>query len=345
MGRLPQRFGFETGMGENYNGSQLPQDWSQGDKGWQGYLPAEDYPKVVNPKDGRIWTANARIVSGDALKKVGVNNYALGPRQKQIRDDMYALNQFSEQDFLDIQLDDQAVFLQRWHDTLLKLAAKNEESYVDVIRVLNQWEGRASSTSTGYLLVKRFRENVVDQTAGSIYRYLEENSNQFWPSSIDNFVEYPVWQLITEQPENHVPSGFNSWNDFLLGMLDKALSALLKDGGSLNDITWGDANTLAIQHPLSKAVPMLGWLLDMPAVKMSGDTYMPRVQKPDSGASQRFAVSPGHEEDGYFHMATGQSGHPLSPYYDAGHEDWVKGNASPFLPGSVKWELSLQPNK
>ncbi|MFY0641821.1 MAG: penicillin acylase family protein [Bermanella sp.] len=345
MGRLPQRFGFETGMGENYNGSQLPQDWSQGDKGWQGYLPVEDYPKVVNPKDGRIWTANARIVSGDALKKVGVNNYALGPRQKQIRDDMYALNQFSEQDFLDIQLDDRAVFLQRWHDMLLNLATKHEESYVDVIRVLNQWEGRASSTSTGYLLVKRFRENVVDQTAGSIYRYLEANSNEFWPSSIDNFVEYPVWQLITEQPEDHVPSGFQSWNDFLLGMIDETLFALLKDGGSLNDITWGDVNTLAIQHPLSKAVPMLGWLLDMPAVKMSGDTYMPRVQKPDSGASQRFAVSPGHEEDGYFHMATGQSGHPLSPYYDVGHEDWVKGNASPFLPGAVKWELSLQPNK
>ena len=343
MGRLPQRFGFETGMGKHYSGSQLPQDWSQGDKGWQGYLPVEDYPKVVNPNDDRIWTANARIVSGDALKKVGVNNYALGPRQKQIRDDLYAINQFSEQDFLDIQLDDRAVFLQRWHDLLLTLVSDNKEDYSDVINALNNWEARASSTSSGYLLVKRFRENIVDQTAGSIYRYLDANSNEFWPSSIDNFVEYPVWQLITEQPHEHVPVGFHTWNEFLFAMLDKTLNTLLKEGGHLHDITWGDANTLSIQHPLSIAVPMLGWLLDMPAVKMSGDTYMPRVQKPSSGASQRFAVSPGHEEDGYFHMATGQSGHPLSSYYDAGHGDWVDGRASSFLPGPTKWVLTLQP--
>jgi penicillin amidase len=344
MGRLPQRFGFETGMGDNFNGSQLPQDWSQGDKGWSGYLDPAEYPKVVNPKDGRIWTANARIVSGELLKKVGVNNYALGPRQKQIRDDMYALESFKEQDFLDIQLDDRALFLQRWHEKLLNVVTAQEGKYHDVLDVLNNWEGRASHTSAGYLLVKRFRENVVDQTAGEIYRYLENNSNDFWPSAIDNFVEYPVWQLITEQPLQHVPAGFDSWNAFLLGMLDKTISALLVDGGELADQTWGKANTLAIQHPLSKAVPMLGWLLDMPAVPMNGDTYMPRVQKPDSGASQRFAVAPGHEEEGYFHMATGQSGHPLSPYFDLGHEDWVEGNASAFLPGEKQWTLTLQPN-
>ncbi|MGK0445166.1 MAG: penicillin amidase [Bermanella sp.] len=344
MGRLPQRFGFETGMGDNFNGSQLPQDWSQGDKGWSGYLDPAEYPKVVNPKDGRIWTANARIVSGELLKKVGVNNYALGPRQKQIRDDMYALEYFKEQDFLNIQLDDRALFLQRWHEKLLNLVMAQEGKYPDVQDVLNNWEGRASHTSAGYLLVKRFRENVVDQTAGEIYRYLENNSNEFWPSAIDNFVEYPVWQLITEQPLQHVPAGFDSWNAFLLGMLDKTISALLVDGGELADQTWGKANTLAIQHPLSKAVPMLGWLLDMPAVPISGDTYMPRVQKPDSGASQRFAVAPGHEEEGYFHMATGQSGHPLSPYFDLGHEDWVEGNASAFLPGEKQWTLTLQSN-
>ena len=344
MGRLPQRFGFETGMGDNFNGSQLPQDWSQGDKGWSGYLDPAEYPKVVNPKDGRIWTANARIVSGELLKKVGVNNYALGPRQKQIRDDMYALESFKEQDFLNIQLDDRALFLQRWHEKLLNVVTAQEGKYLDVLDVLNNWEGRASHTSAGYLLVKRFRENVVDQTAGEIYRYLENNSNEFWPSAIDNFVEYPVWQLITEQPLQHVPAGFDSWNAFLLGMLDKTISALLVDGGELADQTWGKANTLAIQHPLSKAVPMLGWLLDMPAVPMNGDTYMPRVQKPDSGASQRFAVAPGHEEEGYFHMATGQSGHPLSPYFDLGHEDWVEGNASAFLPGEKQWTLTLQPN-
>ena len=60
---------------------------------------------------------------------------------------------------------------------------------------------------------------------------------------------------------------------------------------------------------------MLGPFLDMPAEELPGDSNMPRVQGPTSGASERFAVSPGREQEGYMHMPTGQSGHPLSPHY------------------------------
>ncbi len=70
---------------------------------------------------------------------------------------------------------------------------------------------------------------------------------------------------------------------------------------------------------------------------------MPRVQSPSDGASERFVVSPGHEAEGIFHMPGGQSGHPLSPYFRAGHEDWVKGNATPFLPGPAQHTLTLTP--
>ncbi|EAT11539.1 penicillin acylase family protein [Bermanella marisrubri] len=343
MGRLPKRFGFSTGMGEKFDGSQLPQDWSKGDKGWAGYLEPEDYPKVVNPQDGRIWTANARIVSDELLEKVGTRNYALGARQQQIRGDMYALESFTEQDFLDIQMDHRAVFLERWHELLFSLI-KDDPNYNEVQSVLKNWGACACADSTGYLLVKRFREAVVDQTVGSIYRYIDGNSNEFWVSAVDNFIEYPVWQMVTEKPEQHIPRGADSWQDFLMTTLDTTVAKLTENGRALDEVTWGDANTLAIQHPLSKAIPGLGWLLDMPAESMNGDTYMPLVQKPSSGASQRMAVAPGYEEQGIFHMATGQSGHPLSPYYDKGHRDWVEGSASAFLPGETQWTLKLVPS-
>ena len=69
----------------------------------------------------------------------------------------------------------------------------------------------------------------------------------------------------------------------------------------------------------------------------------PRIQAPSEGASQRMAVSPGREEEGYFHMPAGQSGHPLSPHYRDGHDDWAKGRASPFLPGPAVNVLELRP--
>ena len=70
---------------------------------------------------------------------------------------------------------------------------------------------------------------------------------------------------------------------------------------------------------------------------------MPRVQEGDFGASERFSVSPGHEDQGYFHMPGGQSGHPLSPYYRAGFMEWARGEPLPFLPGKAEHTLTLQP--
>jgi penicillin amidase len=58
-----------------------PQDWSDARNGWSGYLgAADDWPKLVNPPDARLWTANARSVGGSALALIGNGGYDLGAR-------------------------------------------------------------------------------------------------------------------------------------------------------------------------------------------------------------------------------------------------------------------------
>jgi penicillin amidase len=52
-------------------------------------------------------------------------------------------------------------------------------------------------------------------------------------------------------------------------------------------------------------------------------------------------VTPGKEEQGLFNMPGGQSGHPLSPFFLAGHEDWVAGRAGPLLPGPARHVLTF----
>jgi penicillin amidase len=44
-------------------------------------------------------------------------------------------------------------------------------------------------------------------------------------------------------------------------------------------------------------------------------------------------------------MPCGQSGNPLSPFYRAGHEAWVRGDPTPFLPGPKAHVLTLTPSK
>ena len=112
---------------------------------------------------------------------------------------------------------------------------------------------------------------------------------------------------------------------------------------ALANCTWGKRNTLVMEHPLATALPLVGRFLQMPRTQLPGDSDMPRVQGKSFGASQRFAVSPGREAQGYFHMPGGQSGHPLSPYFGAGHDAWVNGEATPFLPGPMQHRLALSP--
>jgi len=114
--------------------------------------------------------------------------------------------------------------------------------------------------------------------------------------------------------------------------------------GGLAARTWGEQNRSAIRHPLSIALPQ--WLarqLDMPDQPLSGDNNMPRVAAPGFGASERFDVAPGHEAQGILDMPGGQSDNPLSPFYGAGHEDWVNGKPMPLLPGPAQHSLVLEP--
>ena len=155
----------------------------------------------------------------------------------------------------------------------------------------------------------------------------------------------PSWRLISEKPGRLVPPGFKSWDEVIDAALAKLLSEIETEAdGKLSAFTWGAFSHAAIKHALTLAVPGLGPLLDPPDEPLAGDLYQPRVAGPGFGASERFVVAPGHEETGVFHMPTGQSGHPLSPYYNSGHGDWVNGRSTPFLPGETKWLLRFRPS-
>ncbi len=336
MGAIPKK---------SSNFGETPTHWADGVNQWQGYLTADEYPKVKNPKNNRLWTANTRVVGGDMLKKLGNGGYALGARAQQIRDSLLAKKQFSEQDLLDIALDDRALFLQRWQTFLLeKVLTENaidiNPTWQEVRSIVNQDNLCACVDSVAYRLINNFRLNVRHDVFSLLNENLTQVDNNFSLRTIRHQIEIPLWQMINEQPENFLWLEQSSWQD----VFEQALTTTIADmtqNQVLAKATWGQQNTSAIGHPISKAIPFIGRWLDMPATPLPGDSYMPRVQGRSFGASERMIVSPGQEESGILHMPTSQAGHPWSPYYGMGHKDWEQGNASPFLPGKTKYTLTL----
>jgi penicillin amidase len=336
-GRIPKRVGFE---------GRLPVTRSDASRAWDGYIASADVPKVVDPPKGRLWTANARVVSGPMLAIMGEGNYPLGARARQIRDDLFAKEKFSAGDLMDIQLDNKAVFLDRWQKLLLATLDSPEAGRDPLLRearsFVASWGGRASSDSVGYRIVKAFRLAASDRVFAPLIAPVIKRSPTFRYSRVWQS-EGPLWALLSEKPLHLLNPAFADWNALLVDAARAVCLTLTKDGRKLSERTWGEFNAARIQHPLSQAVPSLGRFLDMKPDPLPGDDHMPRVHSRNNGASERFVVSPGHEDQGLFHMPTGQSSHPLSPYFGAGHDAWVKGEKTPFLPGPARYTLTLLP--
>jgi len=324
---------------------ETPTHWADGINHWQGYLNADEYPKIKNPENNRLWTANTRVVGGKMLEKIGNGGYALGARAKQIRDNLIAIDTFSEQDLLNVALDDRAIFLKRWQTFLLEKvltpqAITKHPHWQAVKETITTDNLCACIDSVAYRLVNNFRLNLQNDVFRVINENLSKADKSYSFRTIRHQVETPLWQMINEEPDNFLWLPEDNWPKVFEAALTSTLTDMTENQ-TLAKATWGQQNTSTIQHPLSNAVPFIGRWLDMPPIPLPGDSYMPRVQGKGFGASERMVVSPGHEESGILHMPTSQSGHPWSPYYGLGHDDWVKGNPSPFLPGETKYTLTL----
>ena len=303
-------------------------------------VPPEERPQIT--ERDHLWSANQRALDTDAAPPS--EGYLLGARARQIRDRLLALDTADEAALQDIQLDQEALLLERWRDHLLARAESFDVSlYASLQAELAGTQPlTASPDSLAYPLVRAYRQAVLDRTLGPLYAELTAQSRHFRAEHVVQQVEYPLWALTEAAPEAALNPAFDSWEALWEDALQAALAATTTEFGP---VTWADRNEGVMRHPLSERVPVLAPLLDLPADGLPGDHDMPRLQTPELGATHRLVVAPGHEQDGLFHMAGSQSGHPISPYYRSAHGDWLEAASTPFLPGPVRYQMSLLPQR
>jgi penicillin amidase len=341
-GAIPRRVGHD---------GLTPQSWADGSHRWDGYLNTAEFPRIVDPKDGRIWTANAPVVDGAMLAAIGEGGYADGIRARLIRNRLMSIDKATPQDMLNVQLEDRALFLERWRRLLIDTIGHSAEreggpqgarhEFAQLIET--RWMGRASPDSVGYRLVRAFRTAFVRDVMTTLTSHATTIDPTF-DYTRSNRGEGPVWQLVAERPQHLLDPRYKSWDEHILAVVDQVIAELTEGGRKLSERTWGEANAAQILHPLASGIPYFGSSLNMPADPLPGDVYTPRASSPRTGPSQRMVVSPGREHEGIMQIPTGQSGHPLSPHYNDQYRAWLEGTPTPFLPGATVSTLTLKPS-
>jgi penicillin amidase len=208
-------------------------------------------------------------------------------------------------------------------------------------RWVADWGERAEVDSVGYRLVRAFRLKVRERAFAPLivaclqadlrFDYLDQAARGTAVAT-----GHPTATASARSSLSRLAGAAAGRGGRDAGGTDRRRSAIGKK-------SWGDQNSIHIQHPFSRILPWLSGWLDMPTRALPGDLYMPRVQTPDNGSSERLVVAPGREANGILHMPGGQSGHPLSPFYRAGFDAWADGRPLPLLPGPARHRLTLTP--
>ncbi len=316
---------------------------------WQGLLDGAVYPRVFDPANGVLWSANNRQLGVPEYQRLGDGGADLGARARQIRDRLLQLRQNKEPEaaLMAIALDTSPRYMGEWRAqalaALTPAALESHPARAELRRLLEStWDDAAGVRSVAYRLARGYSRAIYDALFADADARMAAGMPQ---ASVE--IANPRWselamRLLNERPPGWLASG-KSWEQLELAAIDSVIASLTANGQRLADATWGRRNRADIRHPLARALPFGAYWLAAPRDPLPGDDDMPRVSAPDFGQSERLVVAPGREEQGLFNMPGGQSGHPLSPFFLAGHADWVSGKAQPLLPGPVRYTLTLRP--
>jgi penicillin G amidase len=339
MGRFPNRISFD---------GLTSRSWADGNFDWQGFLSPEDLPRLLDPPEGFIATANNRTLGSEYPHVIG-HNWSLGYRAFRIAELLREQDNLTERELLAIQLDTRSEvydFYQQLALNELQAIPRKDKALQEVEQVLKAWDGHMSSSSIGASLLAEFRRQLAEEMFAKVVaagQTLDPNFKYAWRE-----METPMRILLSERPKGLLRAHLNdNWNTLIIDTLRQSAQQLQRDHPTikLTQLTWGETHPITVRHTFSKLSPLLAQLLDMPTFASDGcASFCVKVMGRNHSASERLVLSPLHPEDAIFHMPGGQSGHPLSEHYRDQQNSWQLGIATAFQLDKSAHTLQFSPD-
>ena len=279
----------------------LPYDASDPENAWRGFVPMEELPRVVDPPEGFVVTANQRTI-GTSFGYFVSSDWGHPGRARRIRD---LLREAKASGTKVTRLGAESIQLDERSETMRRTAAALRPFLPgDLALLLEGWNGTADAASPRYLVARALRRAVREKALAA------------WGAPPARWhLEGDNWNDLLEAGDAAFrAAGLGGKDAFLKGAADDAVATLGKRyGKGRSKWSWGEANRLWARHPLGY-VPGLSWLFDPPHPRQSGAPGTPRAASPAFGQSLRWIFDWGEPEAATLVVPFGTSGHVGSPH-------------------------------
>lgn len=320
--------------------AQLPVPGNSSEYGWDGYIPYDELPTLVNPKEGFIATANNEIVDDNYPYHI-TKFWAQPYRYERIAEVLRSGDQFVAEDMMDLQMDQKNLHAEEFLDDLIGSIERmdRKESYKGILAQLKDWDQVDSVDAPQPLLFHKLMKQLpvtmfAPDMPADVYEFMPGK-----PQLTDQFLR----NAYNGDPSTWVLEygGVDQW---VFDAFKKTVASLKEDYGDNSEKwQWGDYHQLVFPHPLSSASPILAHFLDpkKQPVGGSGITVQAASFKDDGsanhGASWRFVADLDDLSKAYHIVGPGQSGHVKSQWFHDQADDWVRGDFhETLLQGEVK---------
>jgi len=310
--------------------SLLPLPGWSGAYDWKGYVPFSELPRLYNPPEGLIATANNAVV--DRSYPYYLSDLFEPPyRIQRIKELLTAKDKFSLDDMAEIQKDVVSVQAREMTAALradLEEIGRRDASLRETAERLGRWKGDCSEKSPEaalfHLLHQRLMRNLLLPDLGEeLFLAYAELFNQAL-APVDRILRDPQSPWFGSRPR--------------LALVEKSLREAQQEigarlGTDRQQWSWGRLHTLTLQHPLgvSRILKPFFSLGPFPAAGNSTTINLGfyRHSNPYAhivGPSLRMVIDVGDWARSRFILPSGQSGHPFSPHYRDQLESWRRGD-------------------
>ena len=318
---------------------------------WQGRLPYASNPEFVNPKSGILGNTNNKTVDRPFPNHV---SYEWGDTQRinRWKHLMESRAVHTRESFIEAQLDTVSytarsllplIGADLWFTGEAAPAGTQERKRQQALTLLAAWNGEMNEHLPEPLLyaawLRHLQDRLIQDELGPLSSEFPHVNPVFVERVFRNVNGAAIWCDVLQS------APVETCTDIARLALDDALVWIAENVGTdIAALRWGDQHQAIQDHPVLGEVPVLNWFVNIRQSTSGGDNTLQRGRTsgvdPDPfqnvhAAGYRGVYDFADPDSSVFVTATGQSGHPLSRYYDNMGELWRRGE---YIP------MSLDPN-